>query len=129
LNRVVAILTCIGLAACSTARPEQPRSVDPGSTVALAVGETAVVRNADVKIRFAGVTEDSRCPRDVECVWAGQVKIQLEIRVRTLTRVEVSEGDSTPAGPYRVTLVRLEPQPLSNVRIAMPDYRATLKLD
>ena len=30
-------------------------------------------------IRFAEVLEDSRCPSDVTCVWAGQAKIKIEI--------------------------------------------------
>ena len=82
-------------------------------------------------MRFVAVTEDSRCPRDVTCVWAGQVKIQLEIHEssKAASMVEVLEGGSTDAGDYRVTLVGVEPQPLSTVKIAPQDYRATLKID
>jgi hypothetical protein len=42
---------------------------------------------------------------------------------------EILEGGSTLAGAYRVTLVRVDPQPLSTARIAPQDYRATLKID
>lgn len=33
-----------------------------------------------VKITFLEVLEDSRCPKDVDCVWAGQAKIKIRIK-------------------------------------------------
>ena len=84
-----------------------------------------------MKVRFVAVTEDSRCPRDVTCIWAGEVKVQLEIQQasKAASQVELLEGGSTVAGEYRVTLVRVEPQPTSTAKIAPQDYRATLKID
>ena len=84
-----------------------------------------------MKVRFVAVTEDSRCPRDATCIWAGEVKVQLEIQQssQVASQVEILEGGSTVAGVYRVTLVRVEPQPVSTARIAPQDYRATLKID
>ena len=32
-----------------------------------------------VKITFLEVLEDSRCPKDVDCVWAGQARIKISI--------------------------------------------------
>jgi hypothetical protein len=89
------------------------------------------VKAAKMEVRFVAVTEDSRCPRDVTCIWAGEVKVQLEIleTAKAASQVEVLEGGSTVAGEYRVTLVRVEPQPMSTARIAPQDYRATLKMD
>ncbi len=82
-------------------------------------------------MQFIAVTEDSRCPRDVTCIWAGEVKVQLEIHEsgKAASQIEILEGGSTVAGEYRVTLVRVEPQPMSTARIAPQDYRATLKID
>lgn len=33
-----------------------------------------------VKITFLEVLEDSRCPKDVNCVWAGQARIKIRIK-------------------------------------------------
>jgi hypothetical protein len=129
MRRVAVILALLALTGCSTLRPEQTKSVLAGAEVTLAVGEAVTVKGSTVKIRFVGVSEDSRCPRDVNCIWAGEAKVRLDIHVRTQTRVEIPEGGSTVAGPYRVTLLRLEPQPVSNARTAAKDYRATLKID
>jgi len=82
-------------------------------------------------VRFVAVTEDSRCPRDTTCVWAGEVKVQLEVveASRPASHLETRAGDSATAGAWRVTLVRVEPQPTSTARIAPQDYRATVKAE
>jgi len=37
------------------------------------------VTNDGVKIQFEEVLEDSRCPVNVQCVWAGQAKVKVNI--------------------------------------------------
>jgi len=131
MSRLVGIVACLALLGCSEARIAEVRVVDPGSEVALTPGQAVAVRDADLKLRFIAVTADSRCPRDVTCVWAGEVKVQLEIQQASqpAAQAEVREGESTSAGVWTVTLVRVEPQPASTAKIAPQDYRATLKID
>lgn len=130
MTRAIAILLCVALAGCSSVRSQETKTVEPGGEVTLAPGETVSVKAADMKVRFLGVTEDSRCPRDVNCIWAGQVKVRLEIRSRhAASQPEIAEGGSVVESGYRVTLVRVEPRPVSTARIAPAEYRATLKLD
>jgi hypothetical protein len=52
---------------------------DPGTDFDLAVGKTAALKGTDYRITFSRVTEDSRCPVDVTCVWAGNARIELRI--------------------------------------------------
>jgi hypothetical protein len=130
MTRLAAILFCFALTGCSAARPEEAKSVNLGVKVTLAPGASVSSKSGEVKVRFVAVTEDSRCPRDVTCVWAGEVKVQLEIQVaKVASQAEMLEGGSTVAGAYRVTLVKVEPQPVSTVKIAPQDYRATLAID
>lgn len=127
--RLAAILSCLALAGCGAVPAQQPPTVELGAEVTLAPGEGVAVNNARLKLRFLGVSEDSRCPRDVNCVWAGEVKIQLEIYAISQSRVELLEGGSTVIGQNRVTLVRVAPEPASTAKIVAQDYRATLKID
>src|SRR3954470_19153597 len=108
--RLVAILTCLALVGCGTASSRE-NAVDLGAPITLAPGETASVNGAGMKLRFVAVTEDSRCPRDLNCIWAGQVRAQFVIQQsRATLLVEILEGESTVAsGGYRVTLVQVEP--------------------
>jgi len=62
----------------------QNRPVEvPKIAIKVPLGET--VDLGDVSITFEKVVEDSRCPEGVQCVWAGNAKIQ----------VKVSQNDST----------------------------------
>ncbi|HKE96834.1 MAG TPA: hypothetical protein VKB34_21180 [Povalibacter sp.] len=130
-HHLAAILTLLALAGCGAARSQESQAVDLGAEVTLAPGATAAVKAAGMKVRFVAVTEDSRCPRDTTCVWAGEVKVQIEIQQSSHSAppVEMLEGGTTQAGGYRVTLVRVEPQPVSTTRIAPQEYRATLRVD
>jgi hypothetical protein len=131
MTRLAAMLWCFVLASCGTARTQETTAVDPGAQVTLAPGATVSLKAAEMKVRFVAVTEDSRCPRDVACVWAGEIKVRIEIQQATqlASQVEILEGGSTMAGAYRVTLVRVEPQPMTGAKIAPQDYRATLQID
>jgi hypothetical protein len=128
--RFAAVLMCLALASCSSAPAQEPPAAELGAEITLSPGTSANVKSAEMKVRFVAVTEDSRCPRDVTCIWAGEVKVQLEFQTEQgVSRVEIVEGRSAEVGSYRVTIVRVEPQPVSTVKIAAPDYRVTLKVD
>ncbi len=53
--------------------------VEPGVSFALAPGQTAEVKRSGTRVTFRQVREDSRCPVDVTCVWAGDAKVEVVI--------------------------------------------------
>ena len=50
-----------------------------GQEFSLAIGQKARITGENLEIRFKEVSEESRCARDVECIWAGRVVCLLEI--------------------------------------------------
>jgi hypothetical protein len=129
--RLAAFLTCIALAGCVADAAQEPRAVERGASVTLAPGEAVTVEGTALSVRFVAVTEDSRCPRDTTCIWAGEVRVSLDIRETSKPprQVELNEGGSADASNCHLTLVGVEPQPVSSVKIAAGDYRVTLKID
>jgi hypothetical protein len=126
-------LTCVLLlgghvvAAAQTARVGREFRVEVGRVVTLDGGS--------LRLRFARVAEDSRCPVDVDCVWAGNAEVLLEVgargwRERKLLTLNTNAGGGRASegryGRYTVRLVGLSPQPRSNRKIARGRYRATL---
>lgn len=107
--------------------------VPVGQEFTLAVAESAVLRGPDVTVTFVGVPEDSRCPSDVICVWAGNGKVELRIErsggaatvVALNTTVEPREAS---LDGYSLQLVALEPSPVSTRRIGRDEYRARLRV-
>lgn len=128
--RLAAAFLFLTLAGCGSAPSRELESVDPGADVTLAPGESVPVSGADLKVRFITVGEDSRCPRDVACMWAGEVKVRLDISegMKPIRSVEVTEGGNAEVGTWRVTVVRVEPQPVSTAKIQPQDYRVTLRV-
>lgn len=63
-------ITTLGFAQTETTKT-------PQIVFKLGLGKT--VTNNEIKIQFEEVLEDSRCPKDVQCVWAGQAKVKLSV--------------------------------------------------
>jgi hypothetical protein len=101
--------------------------------VQIAKGQERAVQGSGTKIKFVEIIEDSRCPTDVNCVWAGNAKIKIEVRVRR-GQPRVFELNSALApkvvsyAGYDFKLVSLAPQLRSNVRINPDKYVVTIEV-
>lgn len=74
--------------------------VQPDQLIHLRLGERIEVAGTGWTLRFAQVLEDSRCPTDAQCIWAGRVVVRLlgehqDGRVAALTLTLGPGGEST----------------------------------
>lgn len=111
--------------------PRKEKSARLGQEFTLKVGEQVVIKEAGLKITFRTVAEDSRCPKGVDCIWAGNGKIY--VRVVHGKRKPIELGLNTGTEPmqqrfleYDIKLVGLNPYPEKDVNINRGDYVATL---
>ena len=126
------ILALFVLACGGDATTELEREVQLDEDFTLALGESAAVESTGVRIRFAHVLEDSRCPPEAVCVWIGNAKVALDIEraneaaelFQLCTHLDICP-DIVELEPYGVALVGVEPQ--SMPRSAL-DYRVTLRV-
>jgi hypothetical protein len=113
------------LAACAPAVPVQPEP----SPETLRIEEGGEVRASDLRIRFLGVENDSRCHPGVQCIREGEAKVLLEVATRAggpdRLRLWTSPPDSAAAayGTYRLRLDSLSARPSPGGR-----YRAWIRL-
>jgi hypothetical protein len=131
MRAVVWGLFCLGLAACRSTSPSAPTT--PLSVrVVVAQGETVDVDGAAMRLRFEGVTGDSRCPADVVCIQGGDAIVRIEVQSTTLgpTFYDLHTGNMLPVRHREVTiaLVDLSPYPFSNRTIGNNEYRATFQI-
>ena len=101
----------------------------------LAPGQTARLAGEDVTVRFVGVTADSRCPVDVQCVWEGDATVAVVTTVDGVSTDVELHFPSMRMGPtavnvggHRLDLTNVEPDPVSDRRIPPDEYRATFRL-
>ncbi len=97
----------------------------------LSPGETASIDGRSARLRFEGVTGDSRCPVDAVCIQGGDAIVNVRASGDgDSASLELHTGDSSRAaatyGSLRVALVEVQPFPFSSRTIAPGDYRATL---
>jgi len=86
-----------------------------------------------LRIKFIDMIEDSRCPRDTQCIWAGNAKIKIGLSSsgRSKKQVELNTGlkpQSIVFGGYEIKLIKLTPVPASNIRIRKDGYVATFSV-
>jgi hypothetical protein len=123
------LLLLAGLIACgSSAKSSGPTPLELDTEGVLAAGASAAVKGTDLEVKFIGVSEDSRCPTDTTCVWAGEVSVKLAMHLGTQApeERELLEGRSTVFEPYRLTVTRVLPEPKSTQKIQPADYRINL---
>jgi hypothetical protein len=115
-------------AGCATSATPNTQTVSLDTEFTLAPSGRARIEGGEVEVRFVGISEDSRCPRDVACVWAGQAKVRLDITSRRSEPVlrDVLEQQSVIADQYEIKVVRVLPYPETSGAIPPDDYRVTL---
>ena len=122
MQRVLA-LSAFALAACATVPP-----VTASPTAAL--GQTAYVDG--VLIRPLSIVEDSRCPVNVQCVWAGRLVILAEVEFHGGSeefRGNMTLGQPLPLGSEVVTLASAVPAKIAGVETKPGAYRFTFAVE
>lgn len=114
-------------AGCSSGRNEIKASL--GREFILPVGYTAVIDGENLGVKFNAVTQDSRCPKGVTCIWAGEAKCDMQISLKGLnSEVLLSAAGGTDGYSftsfhgYRLNF-KLEPYPEKGEQIAKSDYK------
>lgn len=133
VTRLKTLSLLLALSVFPCAAGAQTLSVRPGREFTLRAGQRATSKAEGLKVRFASVANDSRCPAGVACVWAGNAEVLIEVesggrratlRLNTLGGSDYSK--EARHGRYTVALVALNPRPRASGRLKATDYTATL---
>ena len=104
-----------------------------GEEFELAVHQTAQMTAENISVTFQWVLEDSRCPVDVTCIWAGLAKVSLQVSLSGQER-ELSLSTSPPENSavfenYTFWLVSVRPVPRSDRNTDRSAYFVTVRVD
>lgn len=100
-------------------------------TISIGLKKEKTVAQTGLRIKFLEMVEDSRCPTDVNCVWAGNAKIRIQVRdshgsPKTLELNSTLNPQVVNYGRYEMRLSGLTPRPTSNRKIDKNGYVATI---
>ena len=107
----ILILTIVAIISLTTFSPAKAPE-----TVKVMVGKTKVTSVGKVTIKFLAVVEDSRCPINARCVWAGNARVKLAVSVgkaaeRTIELNSGVEPRTVTVYGYVFRFVDLTPHP------------------
>jgi hypothetical protein len=134
--RFALALLLLPFLACNSSSPTEPSPpIEPlNESYSLRYGNSAQVTR-DLRVTFAEVLEDSRCPSTVQCVWAGNGKIRLDLVTGRGTSSVVLNTTGSAEMPreasafgYTFTLVELQPYPQTTDAIPPNQYTAVVRV-
>lgn len=117
MRKITLLALPLSLAACVTPGTARPLPEGPAR-----IGQTVSVGGPTV--RPLAVIEDSRCPADVTCVWAGRVVVRAEIGTGLGKQVkDLTLGTPVQVADGALTLRQVTPGKLHGKSIKPGDYR------
>ena len=123
---MIKTLACVallfGTTACATAPPAKSGGVD------VAFGQTAYLDGQ--RIRPIKIIEDSRCPMNARCIWAGQVRILIAwVKSDGESEVELTLGKTVPLADGSLTLTSVTPSKIAGEgkALTLSDYRLSFQ--
>jgi hypothetical protein len=120
------------LALSTLACNPSPSEIPANQEFTLAIGQTVVIAGSDLRVTFEAVPEDSRCPLDAYCVWAGNGQVRLRLRRSGLDHTALLNTNFDPRAivieAYRLELLDLKPQPYAAHPTPPTAYRAHLQV-
>ena len=131
--RFAAPIAALLLGACATTAPHSQTLAMPtapeGTDGWQVIGERGEFGPVIVPLR---VIEDSRCPMNARCVWAGRLVVETEILLRggaeSLT-VPMTMGEPVPVADGAATLVAVWPDQMTGHTIEASEYRFAYRFD
>jgi hypothetical protein len=128
--RTILAVAIASLSLACRGNPTQPTDVPLGQSFDLRTGTSATLSDG-LKVTFNSVPNDSRCPMDAICIWAGDaiVKVALSQSDGNMAERDVhtdTNGAQAAYLSYSIKLVTLAPYPRSDRPIRPEDYLATL---
>ena len=111
-----AVAAVLAFQACASV--ENVITAEPGTAFSLPVGKTAAVTGTASRITFTQVRQDSRCPTNVVCVWAGDATIEVTVSrngapVESANLTLGPQNSEAQLGDLAVRFVGLAPAPRS----------------
>ncbi|MEZ0451894.1 hypothetical protein ACR78Z_00950 [Sphingobacterium thalpophilum] len=115
------ILICLICALTICCSPQKVIERAGSRHIELTEGQESPVKGSPIRVKFKGISEDSRCPQGANCIWAGVAVAQIEIRDQSAEPVilDLATTDLQQSGyqksaiykSYSFSLLSVDPYP------------------
>ena len=119
MQRMIPLFAALALAACVTV---------PAASASPIAGFGQVARVGPLQVRPLKVLEDSRCPINARCVWAGRLILRTDIRAPGLHQTrDLTLGEPQAIAGGNLSLIAAEPGRLAGAEGNPPASRFTFE--
>jgi hypothetical protein len=119
MKRLILVLAAAALTACATS---------PAAVAGPTAGLGGIAAVDGLRIRPLRVIEDSRCPINARCVWAGRMILQAEVRsAGGSSTYDLALGEPVAHDGGRLALVAAEPGRIAGSETDQAVYRFTFE--
>lgn len=94
----------------------------------VSVGKTIFING--VRVTLNNITQDNRCPKDVQCIIAGWVTANVTLKSNTDEETIDIKSDASPYAfdSFHVSIERVAPRKISTITIKPEDYLLTFRV-
>lgn len=136
----VVLVNCASQKADVVQRNAQSEQSSGTLQINLKEGETRFLKDIKTNITFRNITEDSRCPQGVDCIWAGVAVADLElmsvhsrpqnVQLATMKIIGRNYNNTTQFNGYEFKLIKVLPYPSDKIPSAnlKGKYHITLEI-
>lgn len=122
---VIMVFICLSVASAN------PVNALIDKEFSLGIDQSARIDREKLIIKFKAVLEDSRCPINALCAWAGNGKVEFDVldidgENKTIVLNTEDEPRLAPLKRHTLKLVSLKPARIDGVSISPGDYLVTL---
>jgi len=105
--------------------------INLGDEFLLSFNHEIQIKGEALVIKFSSVPEDTRCPKDVICVWEGNAHIVLLLNKSDNIDLNstLPSNEKTYKNSYKITLLEVQPIPISTQQIELDTYKVKLKVE
>jgi hypothetical protein len=126
------IVLLTGFSSCNQDPQSLTGNLVMGDTLLIRYHQTLTNGTDGISVLLDSVLNDSRCPTDVVCIWAGNAEARFVIKrgveeTKFNLNTTLRPRDTTING-YKITLLDLLPYPVSKHQIAPEEYYAHISV-
>ena len=130
LFAMVSLVAMLAFVSCGPAVTQ----AKTGQPFSLAIGQRAEIGGQNLSIKLLDVFGDSRCPKGVQCIWAGQVSCLFQVTPTGSAPYEVIiiQGGSSTATQTVQGLefsFNVTPYPEAGKQISLSEYKLILTVE
>ncbi len=124
MKSIILVILALSVIGCKSSTGPTGPSLE--EEFELKYGQSVILKNESLTIKFKSIAEDSRCPTGAVCVWEGNARIVIEV---SQTEVELNttlEPKQASYLAYIIQLLAVNPYPKLNEQLKHEDYSIKL---